>query len=349
MDQAWIALEWARVHEPIDRDMALLEYARIYNEPSYESFMPVRNSALASAMLYATEVGSPKLSFIDAKRFIFAPDLFGHVVGIDTQQALDALKSDEDLRLLASIGLNLSSGGMLSSAREYRLQVESLLLKSEHLLYQLYEKDTSIDFIPIVAQQRLGQDSSIQKQFEEIFAQANSILTDLPANIARRNAYVSDILYTLNYLQRLYTQFVFIGYDALPPLDTSRQLLNSYVITHQDDHSFAAQRSNVILASSNYRYACALVIRDELDGQEQSVDSRIIRSLLDDIRQLSETDIEAGKSLLADAAKRPYLPCSYASVVIGTVYDPSFADFLVDEVGTWSRDQFMTPNDGASI
>ncbi|MCB9811534.1 hypothetical protein H6783_01330 [Candidatus Nomurabacteria bacterium] len=341
IDRAWMELLLARAKEKIDRDAALLGYAKVYNKPEYEQLWTVRGSALASAMLYATEVGSPRLSLAEAKELIFKPDLFGRAVGIDSIDELNQIETEEELRLLVGIGLEKASPNILSKAREMRLEVESLLLQSGTILERLYNSNDSVEFTSTEATSHLNEHLELHAQYDSIKERADALNAAIPIVISDRSIYSSEVLYTLNYLQRLYTQLLFVGYDVMPSILNMHEYLSVYINLHGNEHEFALERTNIIRASSDYRLVCALILVNQQEGGDTnklSAENVLLKSLYD----LSEDELRANGSLLIDAAKRPYYPCHQAFLTLGRE-NQRFADFLVKNVGGWSYEQFTSP------
>ena len=317
---------------------ALQIFTDLYTNRKYEDVAWLEVRVLSDVMIFATEVGSDRLPFDDAKQLIFTPERFGKVVGIKTQDDLANISTVEQAKQLASVGLDVVAKKSGSEIKQLRYRIESDVLKSSGLLNSLYEAGGGDHFTGGFVQEQLLMMPDTTEELQRLREDVDDIYTSTKVQAQLTDIYSADIVYIFNFIQKLYIDFMFTGQDTSNEIETVRKDMLLFMEKHADESEFAKNRSALIKSTSDMFFACSLVIRNNY-----SIDTGValeIRENISTILSQPKKSAEEHGAPLAEISKTPHHTCYEPFIQIGNEIEPAFREFLVDDIGGWRYEQF---------
>lgn len=340
-DAAWYYLGMASLIVAKDPQLGLQMFAELFNNTDLAR--EVRGEALFSGMLYASKIQKPEFTVEEAKEWIFSDERFGPKVGINASN-YDNIKTDEDVMRLAITGLTASTGYTSSPVKQIRAVTETAVLKMELEIKTLYDKAMAVspngDTVALM-QNELKNSPQLQFVFNQTLKDlrnAQTLILEKSPETEASPEHVSDYLYGFGFIQRAYTEMLYMGLDVSADIANVRTQLKEYGDSYKDDNLYAQARTHLVQSTSDMRFACSQVI--EADFDITKIDAVEIKKLLAGMYSLSDEEIAAHGSLLKAIAERPYIACYEPFVFIGNEIDPAFKEFLIKRVGGWTEMNF---------
>jgi hypothetical protein len=339
VDAAWYTLAIASITVAKEPQIGLQSFSDLYNDASLPEAL--RGEALYGGMLYASKIQKPSFTVAQAKEWIFSPDAFGSAVEI-TNSNYQNIQTTEDVMSLAIAGFALAEKMVVSERKDIRIITERAVLQVELAMQTAFnasDSGTSTDARVDQMRKQIRNTPELDGQLREIRRTMRDTQDRISKRIGGENPeYNSDYLYALGYIQRVYTELFYLGYDANPDILSVRGQLQTYVKNHQNNNTYPKERTALISATSDMRFACSETLSNRYDLKKININT--IKSYLQGMYAMNDEAVAVHGAPLEAIASRTHVACYKPFVFIGNSIDPQFKKFLIERIGGWSDANF---------
>ncbi|MFT5036857.1 MAG: hypothetical protein ACI9VM_000422, partial [Candidatus Azotimanducaceae bacterium] len=183
----------------------------------------------------------------------------------------------------------------------------------------------------------LQQSVELSKLFDETIVSIRDFEIRLTEFIAAdiEAEYNQRLLISLYSIQRTHEMLHQIGFDNSDDIFRLNSEITQYADAHQEESYLTA----IIIVESSLRTLCPLV--HDAQFNVENLDTGKIMQLLDRAYGLSEEDRKR-RTGLASIANKPRHTCYEPFVFVANEIDSNFKDFLINGVGNWSENNFIS-------
>jgi hypothetical protein len=308
-------------------------FSEIFNNDQYSN--EIKSGALLAAMWHLASHTGSDVSVNQVREWAFSADKFGNALMI-TEEELDLIIQPNQVAQYLARGFRLVPS--LTNNKSKHFAAESFSYKMD-VLAALADFNNSIRESGRTSYElaELQQSVELSKLFDETIVSIRDFEIRLTEFIAAdiEAEYNQRLLISLYSIQRTHEMLHQIGFDNSDDIFRLNSEITQYADAHQEESYLTA----IIIVESSLRTLCPLV--HDAQFNVENLDTGKIMQLLDRAYGLSEEDRKR-RTGLASIANKPRHTCYEPFVFVANEIDSNFKDFLINGVGNWSENNFIS-------